>query len=123
VGTFSSRDVTSEGVFGVEVRIATADDPSYQAVVQFGYGEICSSKGSSDCFRLSNLYVVEAAFDWKHVPEPNTAALRFVIPGPGPFAGSVEGVVSHEALSGTFTPDEGAPMHLALKRGVPWSER
>lgn len=123
VGTFSSMQADAGGVVGAEVRIATADDPSYQATVQFGYGSVCKEPSTRDCFRVSNLYVLPVQFDYDRPHEPGTAPVTFEVPGPSPFAGRFEGWISHDGLRGTFTRMEGAPQTWFLKRGVPWTER
>jgi hypothetical protein len=115
--------VNAGGVVGAEVRIATTDDPSYQATVQFGYGNACKEPTARECFRVSNLYVLPVEFDYDRPHKPDTAPVTFEVPPPSPFAGRFDGWVSHEGLTGTFTPIEGAPQQWFLKRGVPWTER
>ncbi len=124
-GTFTNLRVTDQGVFGAEVRIAATDEPHYQAVVQFGAGQVCkpTEYGDRPCFGVSNLHLVEALFDWQRPTSRRVAFVSFEIPGPGPYSGRFEGVVSDEALTGTFTPIVGKPWPLVMRRGVPLSER
>lgn len=125
VGTFSSLRVTADGVFGAEVRIAVTDEPHYQAVVQFGAGQVCgpTEHRKQACFGLSNLHVVEARFDWDRPATGRMAFVSFHIPGPGPYSGRFEGMITDEALTGTFTPTNGKPWPLVMRRGLPFHER
>jgi hypothetical protein len=124
-GTFTNLSTTADGFFGVEVRIAVTDDPTYQAVVQFGSGDVCPSekRGGEPCFRASRLFVVEAVFDSDKPHGGREVAVAFDVPEDGPFGGRFEGYVSDEALTGTLAPVHGRPRAVRLARGTSWWER
>jgi hypothetical protein len=117
-GTFSSLHVDKQGVFGAEVRIAVTDTPPYQALVQFGVGEVCrvEDHGREPCFGVSNLFVADVEFGSSN----NSSAdvdLTFRLPSAGAYAGVFEGQVSSDVLVGTFTFAGGRRLALTLKRG------
>ena len=118
-GTFTSLRVEEErGVFGAEIRIVCSEDPLYQAVIQFGTASFCEPEqlGGEPCFRVSNLVLVEAEFDW-HQSRDRGAYLRLRLPDSSGYAGTFEGVVTEEALTGTFVFSSGGTLPVTLHRG------
>jgi hypothetical protein len=117
-GTFSNLHVDSRGVFGAEVRIAVTQEPAYQAVVQFGGAEFCAAQdhGNEPCFRVSNLILAEAEFDWRK-SRGNDSYLTFRTPTSSGYDAVFEGWVSKSSLSGKFTFRGGRVLEVVLKRG------
>jgi hypothetical protein len=117
-GTFSNLRVDGRGVFGVELRIAVTQKPEYQAVVQFGGGEFCEARdhGSEPCFRVSNLILAEAQFDWqKKLGDDSYTRLR--LPPSSGHEAVFEGWVSRSTLTGDFSFPDGRILHVVLQRG------
>jgi hypothetical protein len=119
-GTFSGiRVEENRGVFGAEVRIVSSDEPPYQAALQFGTANFCESRdlGSEPCFRVSNLIVVAAEYDWKQ-DAAGAAHVRFRIPAESGYGSVFEGNVTEHALRGTFVFDSGKVLSVDLPRGL-----
>ena len=118
-GTFSNlRVIDQQGVFGAEVRIAVTQEPPYQAIVQLGNGDFClpEERGAEPCFRVSNLMVVEAQFDWERNTH-DAATVRFALPDVPQYAGTFEGSVSDQWLDGVFLFRSGKRLAVRLRRG------
>jgi hypothetical protein len=117
-GTFSNLHVDSRGVFGAEVRVAVTQEPAYQVVVQFGGGEFCAAQdhGNEPCFRVSNLIVADAEFDWRK-SRGNDSFLAFRMPTSSGYEAVFEGWVSKASLSGKFTFRDGRVLEIVLGRG------
>ena len=82
--TFSDLHVQENvGFFGTEIRVVTTDDPYFQVVVQFGECEFApvEIRGSSACFRESNLILVNAETE-----RDGLGRLEFTISQPPRFA-------------------------------------
>jgi hypothetical protein len=124
-GTFSDLHVREGvGVFGAEVTVVPTDVPYFQAVVQFGMCEFEpeSSHGAERCFRVSNLVLVNALTE-DETKANKLGSLEFAIDSTEPFAGTFEGVISDDALRGTFSFSSGNKVDVHLPRTKSYWQR